>query len=120
MTFYKDCLGGKLTLLPVKGSAMEALCPPATHHHILHASLVNDEIALFATDMSGPDGVHQGNSISLSLSCASEEEIDTCFKKLSAGAKITEQLQQQFWGARFGALIDKYGVGWMLTFDNDD
>jgi len=120
MTFYKDCLGGDLTLLPVKGSAMEDHCPPDIHHHILHASLVKDELILFATDMSGSNGVHPGNSVSLSLNCGSEEEIDIYFSKLAAGAKVTEGLRQQFWGARFGALIDKYGVGWMLNFSRDE
>jgi uncharacterized protein len=114
MSFYKHCLGGELTLQPVKGSALEAQCPAAMHHHILHASLVKDGLVLFATDMSGPDGVQPGNAVSLSLTCTSEEEIVTCFRKLSAGARITEGLKQQRRGAKFGALVDKYGVGWML------
>jgi uncharacterized protein len=116
MAFYKDCLGGELVFQPVKGSTVELQCPAAMHQHILHASLVKDSLVLLATDMSGPDGVHPGNSISLSLNCGSEEEIHHYFARLSAGARITEGLKQQNWGAKFGALIDKYGVGWMLHY----
>lgn len=119
MLFYKACLGGNLTLQTVKGSGIEAQCHTAIHHHILHASLVKESLVLFATDMSGPDGVHPGNSVSLSLNCSSEQDIDTFFSKLSAGARITEGLRNQFWGAKFGALIDKYGVGWMLNYNKN-
>ena len=39
MTFYKNCLGGELSLQTVEGSPMEAGCPAGVKHQILHSSL---------------------------------------------------------------------------------
>ena len=117
MTFYKDCLGGELTIQTVEGSPVEAQCPFSMRNQILHASLLKDSLVLMASDMVGPDGFIKGNTISLSLNCRSEIEINTFFSKLSAGGQITHPLEKEFWGATFGVLTDKYGIRWMLNYD---
>jgi PhnB protein len=37
---------------------------------------------------------------------------------MAAGGKITMPLQDQFWGATFGMLEDKFGVSWMFNHEN--
>ena len=37
------------------------------------------------------------------------------FDPLSAGGKVTMELQDMFWGAYFGSCTDKYGVHWMVN-----
>jgi uncharacterized glyoxalase superfamily protein PhnB/predicted alpha/beta hydrolase family esterase len=118
MNFYKDCLGGELTLLAINDSAMKSQYSAATHHHILHACLIKNNLVLFAADVFHPDGVKQGNSVSLVLNCSSEEEINTYFNKLSKGARITQELCQQPGSSWFATLIDKYGIDWTLNFGN--
>src|SRR5436305_7509417 len=83
MTFYKDCIGGELSMQTVEGSPIEAQCPPGIKHHILHASLMKDDLVLMGSDMQEPGGFTKGNNIALSLSCSSDEEIKTFFSKLS-------------------------------------
>ena len=117
LSFYKDCLGGELSLQTVEGSPMEAGCPGAMKHQILHGSLTKNGLILMGSDMVGTEGLIQGNNISLSLSCSSEKEINQFFSSLSAGGKIIEPLKLQFWGAMFGVLTDKFGIRWMLTYD---
>ena len=119
MTFYKECLGGELTIQPVEGSPIEAQCPPAMKHQVLHASLLKDSLVLMASDMTGPDGFIKGNTISLSLNCSSQKEIETFFTKLSSDGHITHPLKKEFWGATFGVLTDKYGIRWMLNYDQN-
>jgi len=119
MTFYKDCLGGELTVQTVEGSPVETQCPPSMKHQVLHASLLKDSLVLMASDMVGPDGFIKGNTISLSLNCRSEKEINAFFSKLSAGGQITHPLEKEFWGATFGVLTDKYGIRWMLNYDKN-
>ena len=34
---------------------------------------------------------------------------------MSDGAEITMPLADQFWGARFGMLTDKFGMNWMFN-----
>lgn len=119
MNFYKECLGGELSLQTVEGSAIEAQCPPAMKHQVLHASLVKDNLVIMGSDMVGPDGFIKGNTISLSLNCNSEKEIQTFFPRLSAGGQIIHPLRVEFWGAVFGVLTDKFGVRWMLNYDSN-
>jgi PhnB protein len=57
-----------------------------------------------------------GNNINLSLETKSKEETDKIFKGLSAGGKITQPLQDMFWGAYFGMLTDKFGISWMVNY----
>ena len=58
-----------------------------------------------------------GNNFSLSLDCESAEEQDKLFNALGAGGSITMPLGDTFWGARFGMLLDKFGVAWMFNYD---
>ncbi|HKO79463.1 MAG TPA: VOC family protein [Chitinophagaceae bacterium] len=117
MTFYKNCLGGELTVQTVEGSPIEFQCPPSMKHQVLHASLLKGNLVLMASDMIEPEGYIKGNTIALSLNCSSEREIKTFFTRLSSGGQITHPLEKQFWGATFGVLTDKYGIKWMLNYD---
>jgi len=119
MNFYKDCLGGNLTLQTVEGSPIEAQCPTGMKHHILHASLTKDALLLMGSDMVGPDGYVKGNTIALSLNCSSEDEINNFYTNLSEGGKIIDPLKVQFWGAMFGVFNDRYGIRWMLMYDKN-
>ena len=66
--------------------------------------------------MVSPSGLNKGNNISLSLNCSSEEEANDYFYNLADGGRIIEDLKLQFWGAMFGAVTDKFGITWMLTY----
>lgn len=116
MTFYKECIGGELNLQTVEGSPMENQCPGVMKHHILHSSLTKNGLILMGSDMVGPDGFQKGNNIALSVNCSSEEEINAFFSKLSDGGKIIDPLKQQFWGAMFGVLKDRFGITWMFNY----
>ena len=117
MVFYQQCLGGELSLQTIEGSPVETQCPAAIQHHILHASLLKESLVLMASDMTGPDGFIKGNTVALSLNCSSEKEIKTFFSNLSTEGHISHPLDEQFWGATFGVLTDKYGIRWMLNYD---
>lgn len=119
MTFYQESLGGELNIQTVEGSPIEAQCPTAMKHQILHASLIKDGLLLMGSDMQAPGGFIKGNNISLSLSCSSEDEINTFFSNLSQDGKIIHALAEEFWGATFGVLTDKFGIRWMLNYDKN-
>lgn len=117
MTFYKECLGGELTLQTIAGSSVEKEMPVEAKSNILHASLTKDDLVLLGSDILGPGGLVHGNTISLSLNCGSEEEINTFFSRLSAGGQVACPLSVAFWGGTFGTLIDKFGNNWLLNYD---
>ena len=119
MTFYKECLGGELILQTVGESPIAEKMPAKMKECILHSTLTKGALLLMGSDMVSEDGLLRGNSVSLMLNCSSEEEIKTCFEKLSSGGKKDHPLENSFWGALFGDLTDKFGNHWLLHFDKN-
>ena len=59
-----------------------------------------------------------GNNFSISVNAQSEAEATKLFKGLSVGGKVTVPLEKAFWGAFFGMLVDKFGIQWMVSYDD--
>jgi len=119
MTFYKECLGGDLTLQTVEGSPMADQMPAQMKQCILHSALTKDDLVIMASDMVCEEGLTKGNSVSMMLNCSSEEETRSFYANLSSGGKATHPLEDTFWGALFGDLIDKFGHHWLFNFDKN-
>jgi len=120
MNFYKETIGGELSLMPVEGSPMEAQCGEAMKGMILHSSLIKDgTLLLMATDMTPPGEKPTGSNIALSLNCDSEEEINRLFKTFSEAGVIVDPLKKQFWGDLFGVCKDKFGISWMMNYSEN-
>ncbi len=119
MAFYQACLGGTLEIQTVGESPMAEEMPPETHRKVLHAMLQHDDLVLMAADRLGGEGgeLVKGNAVNLSLNCTSKDEITAFFGNLSEGGQVIMPLEEQFWGALFGMLIDKFGMPWMLNYD---
>lgn len=118
MTFYHACLGGDLNIQTVGETPMADQMPEAKDQ-VMHAAIINDKIHLYASDMLKGGQVTQGNTISISLNCSSEEEIQSFFSKLSEGGTITQPLEKAFWGGTFGMFTDKFGFTWMLNYSEE-
>lgn len=119
MTFYKNCLGGTLTFQTVGESPMSSKMPKRMKDCILHATLKKGSLALMGSDIVGEEGLQKGNSVSLSLTCSSEDEINNYYAKLSKGGSTDHPLKDTFWGAKSGDLTDKFGNHWLLSFDKN-
>ena len=117
MSFYKECLGGELTLQTIGDSPLADKMPKQMKDCILHSTLAKDTLVLLGSDMVPQSGLVKGNAVSLSLDCSSEEEIKTCYEKLSSGGSADYPLEETFWGALFGGLTDKFGNHWLLNYD---
>lgn len=113
MTFYKNCLGGELTLMSVEDSPMAEQWPKEVRKNILHASLVKNSLVLLGSDMAPKEGTVNGNAISLALNCSNEKEINDFFNNLSVGGKVTHPLHTFFDGT-IGALTDQFGMNWVF------
>lgn len=119
MNFYKDCLGGELSLQTIGESPLADKMPPQMKECILHATLIKDKLVLMGSDMVGENGLKRGNSVSLAINCSSDEEIRSFYEKLSEGGNKDHALEESFWGATFGDLTDKYGNHWLLNYEKN-
>ncbi|HCI78488.1 MAG TPA: VOC family protein [Ktedonobacter sp.] len=115
MTFYKECLGGELSMQTVGDSPTAGQMPAEMHNSIMHAQLANDGFLLLASDLMGPQTAN-GSNVSLLLECKSEEEIRTLYANLAAGGQGGHALENTFWGAIFGDVTDKFGFNWMFNY----
>jgi PhnB protein len=113
MTFYQSCLGGELNIQTVGESPMAGQMPPAMKDKVMHSVLAKDGFVLMASDMTGPDGVKNGDAITLAIMGNSKAEIEPIFAKLSAGGTVSHPLTEEYFGT-YGELVDKFGIGWMF------
>lgn len=119
MTFYQECLGGELTLLPVGESPLAHQMPAQASQRILHAALKQNGLLLQASDLGVGNGEAIGHPVSLTLDCSSEAQINDLFGRLSAHGDVLHPLENTFWGGLFGELTDQYGFHWYLNFNGN-
>ena len=123
--FYKSVFGGEFSYLgrfsdmpPQEGVTLSE----EDKNKIMHISLpISKETVLMGSDTGGEwaQNTIVGNNISLSINAGSKEETDTIFGKLAEGGKITMPLDNTFWGDYFGMCIDKFGINWMIGFNEE-
>ena len=113
MTFYHQALGGDLSIQTF--GDVKAPGPPGSENRVMHASLTNGPAVLMASDTMPGMQFSKGNNVHINVDCSSLDEIDRIFKALSEGGQVVMPLADQFWGARFGMLVDKFGMHWMFN-----
>jgi PhnB protein len=122
--FYKSIFGGEFSYLGrFKDMPPQEGVPPITAEEgekIMHISLpISKETSLMASDTGGEwcAKITQGNNFSVSISTDSQNEADRLFNGLSAGGQVTMPMEKTFWGSYFGMFTDKFGINWMVSFD---
>jgi len=114
MKFYHGVFGGELMAQTFADSPVPH--DPAHGQRIMHAELRSGSLLIMASDtMPGQPDVVVGGNLSLSINNTDLDEQRRLFTALSDGGKVTMDLQDTFWGARFGMLIDKFGTSWMFN-----
>ena len=88
---------------------------PEKKDHVFHAQLQKGDLVLLGSDMVSEEGLKKGNTTVLTLECASKDEAETLFTKLSAGGMIGHPLSEQPFGG-IGDFSDKFGVDWFVVF----
>lgn len=122
--FYKSVFGGDFPMVGKFGDMppQEGMPPISDEvkNRIMHMSLpISAETVLMGSDtMPGIHDHQVGNNISLSINTDSREEADRIFTGLSAGGKVSMPLADTFWGAYFGMWTDKFGINWMVNYDD--
>ena len=120
--FYKSVFGGEFPYLGRFGDMPKEdgmNCPPEEANLIMHVSLPIGNTILMGSDASESfgSGSVAGNNFSISINTDSREEADRIFTGLSNGGKVTMPMENTFWGAYFGMFTDKFGINWMVNFD---
>ena len=121
--FYKSVFGGEFDYVgrysdmpPQEGVTLA----DSEKNKIMHISLpIGKDTMLMGSDSGGdwaPE-VIAGNNFSLSINADSKDQADKFFNQLSSGGKTTMPMQKTFWGDYFGMCTDKFGINWMMSFN---
>ena len=122
--FYKSVFGGEFAAVMRFGEAPGCDGMPVAEHEknkIMHIALpIGDGNILMATDGLESMGQNftKGDNFSIAIGAESREEADKLFNGLAEDGKVEMPLADAFWGDYFGMLQDKFGVQWMVSYDN--
>ncbi|OXA99319.1 VOC family protein [Flavobacterium oncorhynchi] len=87
-------------------------------NRIMHVSLPIGNTILMGSDSTEQSGdVAFGGNFSVSVNVESTEEADRIFNGLSEGGNVFMPMDKTFWGAYFGMFTDRFGINWMVNFD---
>ena len=117
LQFYAAALHGEIAMLSRYGDSPMPV-DEDYKQKIIHARLVFGDNMFMISDTFKGNAVHTSGNIQLNIEMADKEELEKVFSKMADGGKITMPLQEQFWGATFGMLVDKFGVSWMFNKEN--
>jgi len=111
--FYKKALGASVNTLMRFKEMPDGKCAPGSEDKIMHA-----DISIGETHVLLSDGENKGQpnfqGFGLALTARTEAEANKVFDALAAGGKVTMPQSKTFFSPRFGMLVDKFGVHWMI------
>lgn len=117
LAFYKSVLGGDFEFMRVADSPMADKIPPDFKNKVMHGSFTSGEVTFMASDgMSAKAIDPEAGNITLCIEADSHAEGERIFTALSAGGgKVKMAFEDAFWGGRFGALDDRFGIEWFVS-----
>ena len=120
-TFYQSVFGGEFaTIMRFKDLASEEFIVAENEaNKIMHIALPIGNSVLMGNDVPqilGRTNENENRS-KIVISAESKEEADKLFNGLSSGGQIEMPISNSPWGSYFGMFRDKYGIEWMVDFD---
>ena len=113
--FYEKVIGGKLeAIFPFEGTPAGEHVPPEWRKKIMHAQLRIGNELLMGSDTE-PNRYETPRGFSVTLNIQDPSQAEKVFNALSESASIKMPIQETFWAARFGMLVDRYGIPWMVN-----
>jgi PhnB protein len=113
--FYAKCLGAKIdTMMPHEGTPAAAQVPPEWLKKILHARLSVGDTVVMGSD-APPGRYEKPTGFSVTLQIKNPAEAERVFHALSEHGTVQMPIQETFWAAKFGMLVDQFGIPWMIN-----
>jgi len=117
VAFYEKALDAKVVRIMrfSDGPGGDQL-PPGQADGVMHAQLDAGGGTILLSDARPGTPFTPGAPVAqVCLQYEGKADIDRHFAALAEGGVIEDALQDTFWGARFGVLVDKFGINWMFN-----
>jgi PhnB protein len=113
LTFYQGVFGGDLVLNTFGEFGRDDGPPEAIAHGML-----SGPVSLYAADARGGGEPFRSTGLMFSLlGTSSANGLRAWFDALAAGGTIREELEVRPWGASDGQVVDRFGVHWLVGFE---
>jgi PhnB protein len=113
--FYAQCLGGQVGAIFRYGeSPMADHVPAGWSDKVMHGTLTVGDRVIMGADVA-PDRYEEPKGFSLAVQLTSVAEAERVFQELADGGSVLMPLEETFWAARFGMLVDRFGIPWMVN-----
>ena len=113
--FYEQVLGGKIVaMMPHAGTPAEGQVPPEWRDKIIHARLIVGDKVLMGSD-APPGRYEESKGFSVTIGVDKPEDAERIFHALAEKGTVRMPLQKTFWATRFGMLVDRFGIPWMIN-----
>ena len=80
----------------------------------LHARLVVGDAVLLASD-SPPEYYAKPQGLYMSLQIEDAAAGERMFQALAEGGSVTMPFERTFWAERFGMLVDRFSIPWLIN-----
>lgn len=118
--FYESTLGARIgPVFKYAGSPMAGDVPTDWQQKVMHGSLTIGNQVLMADD-AVPERYEQPQGFSLSLQMRDSAEAERVFGALANEGRILMPLEKTFWADRFGVVIDRFGIRWLVNCDGTE
>ncbi|MBD2259368.1 VOC family protein [Pseudanabaena sp. FACHB-2040] len=115
--FYEQVLGGKSgDRMTYGASPMADQVPEGWHDKIMHAQLTIGEQEIMGAD-STLEYYEEPKGTSVLINIEDAGEAERIFEALAENGTVKMPIQETFWAARFGMLVDQFGTPWMINCD---
>jgi PhnB protein len=113
--FYEKVLGAKIDALMTHENTPAAKdAPPEWQKKILHGRMTIGDQVLMASDAPVEHYQKQGG-FSLNLGFTDPVEAERIYRALAEGGTETMPIAETFWAVKFGMLVDRFGIPWMVN-----
>jgi len=113
--FYERTLGAEVgSIFRYEGSPMADQAPAGWADKVMHGSVTVGDQVLMAADVA-PGQYVAPKGFTLSLQMKSTDDAERIFRELAEEGTVVLPLEQTFWAARFGMLIDRFGIPWQIN-----
>ncbi|SRR6266566_7906178 len=112
IAFYQQVFGGQVSI--TRRGDVDPTATSEQKNQVINALLTGGDITLRASDREDTSASPQ-TRIELSLIGTDDARLRTLFDGLAQGGTVRTKLERQFWGDTFGAVTDKYGIGWQVN-----
>lgn len=113
---YESALGAKVQGPVMRYGDVPGMNVAEEHKsRVMHAELHIGPGVIMISDSQPDKPVTVGGNVEIALNYTDLNAMSKAFDALAAGGKIGMPIADTFWGAKFGALTDAYGIKWMFN-----